>query len=282
MKTRLVVAALALLPLALAAQDSATLPTKPAARPTAKSAAKAPGKDERIATVNGVAVPKWRMDFMMQQQRSRGTQDSDETRAMMRDELVNREIIVQEAQKSGIAKSAEVQNQLDVARQEIVVSAFLSDWVRKHPISEAELQKEYDRARSETGDKEYRARHILVDSEDQAKGLIADLKKGAKFAELAEKNSKDPGSRERGGDLDWNVPAAYDKPFGDALARLEKGKYTEQPVRTRYGFHVIQLDDVRQMKFPTLAEVKPRLQQQLVQNRISGLVRELRAKAKVE
>ena len=278
MKSRIFAAALALAPLAVAAQDSATLPTKPAAKPAAKGAA----RDDRVATVNGVAVPRARMDFMMQQQRSRGTQDNEQTRAMMRDELVNREIIAQEAQKIGIAKRPEVQNQLDVARQEIIVSAFLSDWVRRHPISEAELQREYERARAETGDKEYRARHILVENEDQAKALIADLKKGAKFNELAEKNSKDPGSRERGGDLDWNVPAAYDKPFGDALAKLAKGKYTEQPVRTRHGFHVIQLDDVREVKFPSLAEVKPRLQQQMVQNRISELVRELRAKSKVE
>src|ERR1051325_10220946 len=113
MKLRTLVVALALLPLAAAAQDSATLPTKPAAKPAAK------GADDRIATVNGVAVPRSRMDFMMQQQRGRGTQDNEQTRAMMRDELVNREIIVQEAQKSGIAKSAAVQNQVDIARQEI-------------------------------------------------------------------------------------------------------------------------------------------------------------------
>ena len=282
MKSLIFAAALALAPVAATAQDSATLPTKPAAKPAAKAAAKGAARDDRVATVNGVAVPRARMDFMMQQQRSRGTQDNEQTRAMMRDELVNREIIAQEAQKSGIARRPEVQNQLDVARQEIIVSAFLSDWVRKHPISEAELQREYERARVETGTKEYRARHILVENEEQAKALIADLKKGAKFNELAEKNSKDPGSRERGGDLDWNVPAAYDKAFGDALAQLAKGKYTEQPVQTRYGFHVIQLDDVREVKFPTLAEVKPRLQQQMVQNRISELVRELRAKAKVE
>ena len=137
-------------------------------------------------------------------------------------------------------------------------------------------------AKSQTGATEYRARHILVETEEEARRLIADLKKGAKFEELARKASKDEGTRERGGDLDWNVPAAYDKPFGDALGKLAKGKYTDQPVRTRYGFHVIQLDDVREVKFPTLAEVKPRLQQQMVQNRISELVRELRAKAKVE
>lgn len=282
MKATLFAALLAALPLGAAAQDSATLPTKPAAKPAAKPPAKAAARDDRVATVNGVAVPKARLDFMMAQQRGRGTQDNDETRAMMVDELVSREVIVQEAQKSGIAKRPEVVNQVDVARQEIIVSAYLGDWVRKHPISDAELQKEYDRARAETGDKEYRSRHILVENEDQAKALIADLKKGAKFDELAQKNSKDTGSAERGGDLGWSVPAAYEKPFGEALSRLDKGKYTESPVRTRYGFHVILLEDVRPMKFPTLAEVKPRLQQQMVQVRISELVRELRAKAKVE
>src|SRR5207247_11255924 len=147
--------------------------------------------------------------------------------------------------------------------------AHLGDGTKKHPVSDAEIQKEYDRARAQSGDKEYRARHILVETEDQAKGLIADLKKGAKFDELASKNSKDSGSKERGGDLDWNVPTVFDKAFSDAMTRLEKGKYTETPVHTRFGYHVIQLDDVRAVKFPALAEVKPRIQQELQQNKIA-------------
>jgi peptidyl-prolyl cis-trans isomerase C len=175
-----------------------------------------------------------------------------------------------------------VQTQLDMARQEILVSAYLRDWVQKHPVSDDEVQKEYDKAKAQTGDKEYRARHILVDTEDEANTLIGQLKKGATFSELAQKNSKDPGSKDRGGDLDWNVPAAFDKNFSDAMVKLEKGKYTETPVQTRYGYHVIQLDDVRDTRFPALAEIKPRIQQQLMQQKIEGLVRELRAKAKVE
>jgi peptidyl-prolyl cis-trans isomerase C len=203
-------------------------------------------------------------------------------RTMVRDELVNREVLSQEAQKSGITKNPEVQTQLDMARQEIIVSAYLRDWARKHPITEAEVQKEYDRAKAQHGDKEYRARHILVETEDQATGIIAELKKGGKFDELASKNSKDSGSAQRGGDLDWNVPGTYDKQFSDAMVKLEKGKYTETPVRTRFGFHIIQLDDVRPAKFAPLAEVKPRIQQMLVQNKIEELVRGLRAKAKIE
>ena len=277
MKLRILAAVLMALPFLAAAQDA----PKPAAKPAAKAAHKA-GASEPVAKVNGVAVPQSRMEFMMEQQRSRGAPDNQQTRSMMREELINREVVVQEAQKAGLAKNPEVQAQMDVARQEILVGAYLRDWVKKHPVSDAEVQQEYDRARAQTGDKEYRARHILVDNEDQAKAIIADLKKGAKFDELAKKNSKDAGSKERGGDLDWNVPSAFDKQFSDAMVKLDKGQYTEAPVQTRFGYHVIQLDDVRPVRFPGLAEVKPRIQQQIQQHKVDELVRGLRAKAKVE
>ena len=274
----LVVAALAIPALAMA-QDKPPLPEKKAAKPAAKAPAAKPGA---IATVNGVPVPQERMDLLMQQQQQRGAPDNEQMRNMVKDELVNREVIAQEAQKSGVTKNREVQAQLDMARQEIIVSAYLREYARKNPITDADIQKEYERAKAQHGDKEYRARHILVETEDQAKALLADLKKGAKFDDLASKNSKDTGSATRGGDLDWNVPGTYDKQFSDAMTKLEKGKYTEAPVKTRFGFHIIQLDDVRPAKFAALAEVKPRIQQMLVQNKIEELVRGLRAKAKVE
>jgi peptidyl-prolyl cis-trans isomerase C len=256
----------------------APLPTKPEPKkPAAKAAAPA-----NIAKVNGVAVPKARADMLMQQQQSRGMQDTDQTRAMVREELVNREVVAQEAQRAGFAKRPEVQAQLDLARQEIIVGAYIRDWVRRNPVSEADVQKEYEKAKAGAGDREYRARHILLESEDEAKAVIAELKKGGKFEELAQKSSKDPGSKERGGDLDWNVPQTFDRQFSEAMVKLEKGKYTETPVRTRFGFHVIQLDDVRQVKFPALADVKPRIQQQLVQSKVEELIRGLREKAKIE
>ena len=275
------------------ALGQAALPTKPeaakpeamkpeATKPEAKKPAAKAAAPGTIATVNGVKVPKARSDMLMQQQQGRGMQDTDQTRAMVREELVNREVVAQEAQRAGFAKRPEVQAQLDLARQEIIVGAYIRDWVRKHPVTDAEVQKQYDKAKAEAGEREYRARHILLENEDEAKAMIAELKKGGKFDELAQKNSKDPGSKERGGDLDWNVPQTFDKQFSDAMVKLEKGKYTETPVRTRFGFHVIQLDDVRQVKFPGLAEVKPRIQQQLVQNKVEELIRGLRAKAKVE
>jgi peptidyl-prolyl cis-trans isomerase C len=227
-------------------------------------------------------VPRARAEALMTQQKARGAPDNDQTRGMVREELVNREVLMQEAQKSGIARSAEVTSQLDLARQEIIISAYLREWIRKNPITEADIQKEYDRVKVEQGDKEYRARHILVETEDQAKTMVAELKKGGKFEELAAKNSKDPGSKDRGGDLDWHGPGDFDRAFSDAMIKLEKGKFTETPVRTRFGFHIIQLDDVRSGRFPTFAEVKPRIQQQLTQVRIDELVKGLRGKAKIE
>jgi len=278
MKILIAALAVALLPTLAAAQD----PAKDAVKPRPAPAAKPAPATGPVAKVNGVVVPRARMDYMMEQQKQRGAQDNDQMRAMVREELVNREVIAQEAGRSGLAKKPEVQAELDLARQQIIVNAYLRDFVRKNPISDTDVQKEYDRAKAQTGAKEYHARHILLESEDEAKGVIAALKKGDKFEDLASKSSKDPGSKERGGDLDWNVPGAFDKQFSDAMVKLEKGKYTETPVRTRFGFHVIRLDDVRDTKFPALADVKQRIQQQLVQAKVEELIRGLRAKAKIE
>jgi peptidyl-prolyl cis-trans isomerase C len=265
------------------ATEPATAPAPGPAKKEASKAKPAAAQGANIAKVNGVAVPRARADLLMQQQQAaRGMPDNEQTRAMVREELINREVLVQEAQKSGVAKRPEVQAQLDMARQEVLVGAYIRDWVGKNPISDADVEKEYERAKAQAGDKEYKARHILVDTEEQAKKLIDELKKGGKFDELATKNSKDPGSAQRGGDLDWNVPGTFDPQFSAAMVKLEKGKYTEAPVRTRFGFHIIQLEDVRPVKFPALNEVRQRVSQQITQGKIDGLVKSLRAKAKVE
>jgi peptidyl-prolyl cis-trans isomerase C len=273
----------------LAAPALAQLPLPTKDEPAKKEAAKKEAAKSQpaaqgttIAKVNGVAVTRARQDLLMQQQGARGMPDNEQTRALVRDELINREVLYQEAQRTGVGKKPEVQAQLDMARQEVLVSSYVREWVRTHPVTDADVQKEYDRAKSQTGDKEYRARHILVETEEQAKSLIDELKKGGKFDDLATKNSKDPGSAQRGGDLDWNVPATYDKQFADALVKLEKGKYTDAPVHTRFGYHIIMLEDVRPVKFPALNEVRQRISQQVTQTRIEELVKSLRAKAKVE
>ena len=260
------------------AQDASPKPpAKAAAKPAAKPAATGP-----VATVNGTAIPRSRIDFLMRQQQARGGQDNEQTRAAAREDLINRELVAQEAARAGTAKKPEVQMQLDMARQEVLVGAYLNDYMRTHQVSDAEVQKEYDRALAQTGSTEYRARHILVDSEEEAKKLIAELKKGGKFEELAKRSSKDDGTRERGGDLDWSVPSTFDKAFADAMVKLQKGQITSEPVQSRFGFHVIQLDDTRAVSFPPLAQVKPQIQQRLTRQKVEVLLRDLRAKAKIE
>ena len=272
------------LALAVPALALAQLPTKEPAKP---AAAKGPAKpaapaDGPLATVNGVVIPRQRVDAVVRQQTARGAQDKEQLRAQVREALINNELLVQEANRSGIAKRAEVVQQIDLTRQEVVANAVVGEYVRAHPVTDAEVQTEYDAARARTGDKEYKARHILVATEEEAKGVLAELKKGMKFEEIAQKRSMDEGTRPRGGDLDWNVPGTFDKVFAEAMMKLEKGRVTDAPVRTRFGFHIIQLEDVRPMNFPPLAQVKQQIQQRIVQQRIETLVRELRAKAKIE
>ena len=276
MKFRALTVMLATLALpALALAQAAKLPTKEAAKPAAAS------REGPVAMVNGVVIPRQRAEFLLRQQTARGAPDSEQLRTQVREVLINNEVIMQEANRSGIAKRAEVQSQLELARQEIIVNGYLNDYITRNPITDGEIQQEYERAKQQTGTTEYKARHILVKTEEEAKRIIGDIRKGGKFEEQAQKHSLDS-TKDKGGDLDWNVPGVYDKTFADALVKLAKGKMTDAPVRSRFGFHVIQLDDVRPVKIPPLAEVKPRIQQRLAQIKIELLVRELRNKAKVE
>ena len=203
-------------------------------------------------------------------------------RAQAREVLIGHELLLQEATRSGLAKTPDVQQLIEFSRNEVIANAMVNEYLRTHPVSEADIQKEYERAKSQTGDKEYRARHILVSTEDDARSVLADLKKGGKFDEIAQKRSLDEGTRPKGGDLNWNVPTNFDKAFADAMVKLDKGKMSEAPVRSRFGFHIIQLDDVRAINFPPLPQVKPQIQQRMVGQRVDTMMRELRAKAKIE
>lgn len=236
---------------------------------------------QNAAIVNNKPIPKERLDEFVAALAAQGRPDTPELRAMVRDELIARELFVQEAEKLGLARQADVARALDNARQEILIRAVIRDFVKKNPVTDAEIQAEYDRVRKQAGEKEYRARHILVEKEDEAKKIIDQLKKGAKFEELA-KQSKDTGSAANGGDLDWNVPGTFVKPFGDALAKLEKGRVTETPVQTQFGWHVIRLDDVRDVKAPPVEQLKPQLQQSLEQRRVQDLQKRLRTTAKIQ
>ena len=244
------------------------------------TAAALPVMAQNIATVNGKAIPSSRADLMVKQAASQGQADSPDLRKMVKEELITREVLVQEADKLGLGNTPEVRNQLEIARQSLVIRALVGDFVRKHPVSDAEVKAEYDRFKATAGDKEYRARHILVEKEDEAKAIIAKLKTGAKFEDLA-KQSKDPGSAANGGDLDWASPASFVKPFSDAMIALQKGAYTETPVKTQFGYHVIKLEDVRAAKVPTMEEVKPQITESLQQKRLQEYQKELKAKAKI-
>ena len=235
----------------------------------------------KVATVNGVAIPKTRVDAVVRAQEAQGQKDSPELRAAIRDRLITLEIVAQEATRKGLAKSADTRSQIELANANILAQAYRVDYFKSHPVTDEALKAEFDKIKSQMSDKEYKARHILVEKEADAKEIIEKLKKGEKFEELA-KASKDPGSKDHGGDLDWNQPAGFVKPFSDAMVKLEKGKYTETPVQSQFGWHVIRLDDVRTAKFPDFNEVKPGLQQRMHEAMFEKVVTELRAKAKIE
>lgn len=244
----------------------------------AQSAAKDAAKS---ATVNGKAIPKSRVDFMVKAQTAQGKPDNEQLRKAILDQLIAWELVVQEADRTGLSKSAAVQSQLGIARQQIIFQVYLQDYFKSHPVKDEALRAEYDRVKGQRGDREYKARHILVEKDADAKDIIEQLKKGAKFEDLA-RQSKDIGSREKGGELDWQPAATYVRPFGDALARLEKGKTTESPVQTQFGFHVIRLDDVRATQFPEFDAVKQQIANALQNQEVERLLRDLRAKAKIE
>jgi peptidyl-prolyl cis-trans isomerase C len=241
----------------------------------------APAMAQNLAVVNGKPVPSSRADAMIKQMAAQGQQDSPQLRAMVKEELVNREILMQEADKLGLSSSAEVKNQMEMARQSIVIRALVADYVKKNPVSEADMKAEYDKFKAQAGDKEYHARHILVEKEDDAKAIIAKLKSGAKFEDLA-KQSKDTGSAANGGDLDWAPPSAFVKPFSDAMTSLQKGQITETPVQTQFGYHVIKLEDSRPAKVPSFEEVKPQIAESLQQQKLQAYQQELKKKAKIQ
>ena len=249
------------------------------AQKKADSAAKA--DSATFATVNGKAIPKARADALIAGQTAQGQPDSPELRKAVTEELVRREILTQESVKKGFDKKPEVQGQMDLARQGVLIGVYLNDYVKGHPITDDQIKKEYAEITSKLGNKEYKARHILVESEDQAKAIIAKLKKGEKIDDLA-KESKDPGSKDRGGDLGWANPASFVPPFSAAMTKLEKGKFTEVPVKTDFGWHVILLEDTRELKLPPMEEAKAQISQQLQQRMVQKHIDELRAKAKVE
>lgn len=237
---------------------------------------------QNIAIVNGKPVPSTRVEALEKQVAAQGRPVTPDIKGQIKDEVINREVFMQEAQKRGIDGSDEYKSQMEQAREVILIRALFADYQKKNPVTDVEAKAEYDKFTAANGGKEYKARHILVAQEALANKLIADLKKGAKFEDLAKKNSKDPGSGANGGDLDWANPSNYVPEFAQALIALDKGKLTDKPVKSQFGWHIIRLDDVRQAQLPPFEQVKPQITQQLSQQKLANFQRELREKAKVE
>ena len=241
-----------------------------------------PATAQNLAIVNGKPVPKERAEVLKQQVERSGRPVTPEMEGQIKEEVIAREIFMQEAQKRGLEASADFKAQMELARQTILIRELFADYQNKNPVTDAEIKAEYDKFASANAGKEYKASHILVEKEDEAKAIIAQLKKGGKFDEIAKKQSKDPGSGTRGGDLGWANPGSYVPEFSEALTKLEKGKVTQTPVKSQFGWHVIRLDDTRDAELPKLDEVKPQIAQQLQQQKLMKYQEELRAKAKVE
>jgi peptidyl-prolyl cis-trans isomerase C len=240
-------------------------------------------EEKSAALVNGVSISQARVDARVKDAMAQGQADTPELRKAIRENMIRFELVVQEAKKLGLDKKPEIVQQIDTATQQVLLSAFVRDYADTHPIADEVLKQEYDKLRAKLGDKEYNARHILVETEAEAKDIISQLggKKPKKFEALAGK-SKDTGSAENGGSLGWSAPSNFVQPFADALMALKKGEYTKTPVQSQFGWHVIKLEDVRELKAPPFEEFKPQLQQRLQQQAIQKTIEDMRTKAKVE
>ncbi|QNK72779.1 peptidylprolyl isomerase [Variovorax sp. PAMC28562] len=237
---------------------------------------------QNAAIVNGKAVPKTRMDMLAQQLAAAGRPVTPEMQPQLREEVITREVFMQEAQKQALDANDDYKAQLELARQAIMIRQLFENFKKTHPVTDAEVQAEYDKFVAANGGKEYKSRHILVETKDQADKIMADLKKGGKFEDIAKKQSKDPGSGAKGGDLDWANPGSFVPEFSEALIKLKKGETTSEPIKSQFGFHIIRLDDVRQAQLPKVDEVKPQITQQLQQQRLQKYQEDLRAAAKIE
>jgi peptidyl-prolyl cis-trans isomerase C len=263
----------ACLALPAAAQDKGE--KKPSSKAAAASAT------GRIV-VNGVTIPQSRVDAMNRELTAQGQPDTPERQNAIKEELVNREVLTQAAQRRGLDKNPDVMAQMDMARQAVLVRALFEAEMKANPITEDQLKAQYEAFKTQMGANEYKVRHILVDQEAEARAIAADIAKGGDFAKIAKEKSKDPGSRDNGGDLDWGPAARYVKPFSDAVMKLQKGGTTAEPVKTDFGWHIIRLDDVRPMKVPEFADVKDQFRQRAQQQQIQRMVGELRQRAKIE
>lgn len=243
--------------------------------PTAQAA------DTNVATVNGKPIKQSLVDYISKDATARGQNVDANVRSIIVNKLISSELVVQEAQKQGLDKQPDYIAKEELLRRELLVNTYIENFLKKTTVSEADIKAEYEKFKAQVGDKEFSARHILVSTEAEAKDVIAQLGKGGDFAKLAKEKSKDPGSKDKGGDLGWFPPAAMVKPFSDAVGTLKKGQVTQTPVQTQFGWHVIKLEDTRTAQPPAYDKVKDNLKKQVQQRNLEKMLSDLRAKAKI-
>jgi peptidyl-prolyl cis-trans isomerase C len=244
--------------------------------------------DKYVAVVNGVPIPQERLDYVVQAQVQQGQKDDETLRKSVKDALIMREVIAQAAVQKGLDRDQQFQAQMDMAKQEFLIRAYFDDFLKANPITDEQLRAEYDKVKAQqTGNgerKEYKARHILIKDEKKAKAALAEINKAKakNFAAIAKARSEDSGSKAEGGALDWSDGSNFVKEFGEAMAKLNKGEWTRQLVKTQYGYHIIMVDDIREMQFPDFEQVKERLYQQTMTQKRDQAMAALREQAKVE
>lgn len=237
--------------------------------------------DKPEALVNGVSIPKSRVDLRVKIAAQQNQPDSPELRKAIVDELVGLEFLSQAAVKEGLDKQPETVQRLEITRQNVLADALVQNYVKTHPVTDDQLKQEYEVFKNRIGKTEYKLSHILVDTEDEAKKIAASLKKGGNFAKLAKSKSKDPSAKENSGELGWTVPAKFVQPFAEAIPTLKKGQVSA-PVQTQFGWHIIKLEDTRDLKVPSLEDMKPNIENSLHQQAVKKYIDELRSKAKIE
>ncbi len=234
-----------------------------------------------VVTVNGKPIKQSMLDFIIKDANEHGQKVDDNVKEVIISKLISSELLLQEATKAGIDKKPDYQMREELAKRELLVNAYLQDYVKNHPVSESDTKAAYEKFKQELGDKEYKASHILLASEAEAKEVIGQINKGADFGKIAKEKSRDPGSKEKNGDLDWFSLSGMVKPFSDAVGKLKKGSITQEPVQTQFGWHVIKLEDIRELKAPPYDRVKDSLQKQIAKRQVEKMMVELRAKATI-
>ena len=241
-----------------------------------------PKRPSVAATVNGTNIAESQLETIFKQNGAEAMINDEALRARVIDQLAVQLIAAKEAAKKGLDKEAETKEQLEMARQSILATALVMDYVKKNPVTSDEINKEYEKLKASMNGKEFKARHILVKQEAEAKSLIAKLQANPKsFEALAKEKSIDPGSKANGGDLGWFDPGQMVPEFSAALNALQKDQITQEPVKTQFGYHIIQLEDSRDRQFPPVEDVSAKLEEQLQQKKLAAFLEDMKAKAKI-